>query len=73
MIKLSTGKNVPEIKDLTQMQMLQLIIVPIDREMPQDLKDYLQAVEDRFMGRDTTDRKIAQLEKEMVELTKEFK
>lgn len=72
MVKLSTGKEVPEIKDLTQMQMLQLILIPIDKRMPEDLKDYLQAAEDRFTGIDPIDRQIAELEKDVVELVKEF-
>lgn len=72
MVKLSTGKEVPEIKGLTQMQMLHLILIPIEKRMPKDLKDYLQAVEDRFMGIDPVDRQIAELEKGMAELVKEF-
>lgn len=72
MIELSTGKKVPEIKDLTQMQMLTLILIPIKRKMPMDLQNYLQAVEDRFMNRDPIDRLIAELEKDMMEFEKEF-
>jgi hypothetical protein len=51
MIKLSTGVEVPEIKDLSNHQLWQLCLTPVEDAMPHDIQNYLQSAETEFKNR----------------------
>ena len=47
-IKLSTSAKVPLIENLSEPQLFSLVLTPVERNMPKDLKEYITEATDRY-------------------------
>ena len=47
-IELSTGAKVPPVEKLSDSQLWQLTLIPEEKRMPEDIKEYLQAAKKEF-------------------------